>query len=95
MYAFGSVLINRAYKVLINALGHKRYHGCRRERGGEKRLIKHKISRLFILGHSLHPITLSAAADVPVTHFVNKCVKRASRLGYPVIGKVIVNRFYH
>ena len=95
MNALGSVLIDRADKVLINVLCHKRNHRSRSLGDSNKCGIKSEISIDLILLKTLFPVTLTAAANIPVTHIVDKFLKSLARLGNSVICHIVVNALYH
>ena len=91
--ALGRILINASYEILINFLGHERNHGGGSLAYSNERGVKHHVCVYLVLRKSLYPITLSAAADIPVRHLVDKCIESLCRFGNTVVVKVIIDCF--
>ena len=94
MNTFRRLFIKTAHEILVNALGHKRYHWGGRLTNRDKRSVKRHISVYLILLHALGPETVAAASDIPVTHIINEILQRFGRLRYTVILQMVVYHLY-
>ena len=95
MYAFGSILVYRADKVLINILCHERDHGSRCLCDRYKCGIKCHIRRSLVITFACYPEAFTRTADIPVGKLVNEIGKISCCFGYTVVCKVIIKLSDH
>ena len=94
MNAFRRGLINAADKVLVDRLRQEWYHGgCRLGDGHQCRIQRH-VGRYLISLHAGGPVTLAAAAHIPVAHLVHKALQGLCRLGDAIVRQVVIHRLY-
>ena len=94
MNTFRCILVIGSYQILINLLCHKRNHWSCCLTDFNQCCIKRHIGIDLILFHSLGPETLTAAAYIPVTHFIHKIIKYPCGFGDSVIIQVVIYFLY-
>ena len=94
MDALGGGLIDAADKVLVDRFRQERHHGGRRLGDGHQCGIQRHVGGYLIGLHPGGPVTLAAAAHIPVAHLVHKALQRLCRLGDAIVRQVVIHRLY-
>lgn len=90
MNGFRRILIYISYKILIYAFCDERYHRSRNLTDSNKSRIKGHVCVDLILWHTFYPVSLTTAANIPVTHIIHKLGKNCGSLRNLVITEVLV-----
>ena len=95
MYGFRCIFIHRAHQIGIDLICHERNHGGCCLCSCHQCLIKGHIGIDLILFHALCPETLTAAANVPVTHIIYEALQSLCCFRDPVIAKILIHALHH
>ena len=88
-------LVHAAHEILIYLLRHERDHRCSRLGSRHQRRIQRHVGIDLVLLHALRPVAVAAAPYVPVAHVIDEGLQLSARLGYPVVGEVVVHIAHH
>ena len=94
MHTDRSILVNGAYQITVNLLGHERNHRSSSLCNRYERGVQSHVSIDLILLHALCPETFSATTYIPVTHLINELEQCTCGLRNTVVLKMIIN-FLH